>query len=146
MKKKIIISFVLILILARIFYPRTLYGYGELESLYIEYYENGYKKIEIENEKEKKAMFNKIKYAWLTSLDLFYTGDECGTDGPSICLVYKNGSYEYFDHSRTGNGYCKYMYLNGSSVANGQMRIDSICLNSAVEEYIKKGEIIKNSS
>ncbi|MBR6147088.1 MAG: hypothetical protein IKQ44_01895, partial [Lachnospiraceae bacterium] len=84
-------------------------------------------------------IYDRIRYSWLTSLDLFYVGDDNGSDGVAIQLLYMNGDSEFFDSCEHGSGFTKYIYSSKSRTVKGQMQINSSKLEKTIDKYIEKG-------
>ena len=86
--------------------------------------------------KWKKHLYNMIKYSWLSYLDLHYLDYNCGTDGPGIVLVYKDGTIECWDHNEGGTGFWRYLYKDGRPY--GLMKIENSELEETIEDYISR--------
>lgn len=95
-----------------LFYPRSSKSFDEVDTVMITYYDGEYKKI-IVNDSEKKQIFSMINTSLIVSLDLFFVGDDCGGDGPSIKILYKDQTIDDWDLRRDAQ-YCRYMYKDGA--------------------------------
>lgn len=120
------------------FYPRVKYDYSELKTVKICYYDYEYHQIVIEDEAEKNELYNLIKKSWLTSLNLFYTGDDNGTDGIEIHLLYSNGDTEYFSVKERDDVFTKYIYSKDSQIPLGRIQIKNNKLENAINGYITR--------
>ena len=80
---------IVIIILIQLLYPRFKHSYKEIDAIY-----------------------SIIRHSWI-GVD-FMVGDECGSDGPNILIIYTDGSMDSWGCAESNHiSYRKYQYING---------------------------------
>lgn len=136
-----IISGIIALILLSIiciwlFYPRSSHSFEEVDSIIIQYYNKEYKSISV-NKEDERQLIELINRSMIIKLDFMFVGDDCGGDGPSIMVLYKDGTTDYWD-KRTDYQYCRYIYKNG--LVDKEIIIQNKKLYKLIEDIIEKYE------
>lgn len=116
------------------FYPRSSQSFEKVKSISIEYYDDEYKTIEVTGE-DKTKIFDFINSSKITTLDLWFVGDDCGGDGPSIKVRYNDNTEDFWDF-RMDAQYCRYVYKNG--IATKKVIIQNDNLKEIVQNIIDK--------
>ncbi len=103
---------IVIIILIQLLYPRFKHSYKEIDAIYANNYVDGdYVKVKVSDE-DKEKIYSIIKHSWI-GVD-FMVGDECGSDGPNILIIYTDGSMDSWGCAESNHtSYRKYQYING---------------------------------
>jgi len=128
----VIIAMVLIFQLS---YHRLDQSYEEIDQIYAINYVDGKGVKVLLSEEDKNEVYAVLKHSMI-NVD-FMVGDECGSDGPGVYIVYNDGTYETWGCRETDHTYF-YRYYYWDKWGQTSVAVHSKKLLSIIEKYTKQ--------